>query len=68
MRILQKYGVNAVSGNDARNYVEIALNSLETKPTDMIAAGSVAVETDTGKVYMFDETSGWVLFKTVKEG
>lgn len=68
MRILQKYGVNGESGTDAKNYVEIALNSNETKPTDMIAAGSVALETDTGKVYLFDETSGWVLMKTIKEG
>lgn len=68
MRYLTKYGVNGEQTGDAKYYVEIALNSLEDKPTDMIAAGSVAVETDTGKVYLYDETSGWVLMRTIKEG
>lgn len=70
MRYLEKRGVNGAAGAlDAKYYIEIALDSTETKPTDMIADGSVALETDTGKVYVFNEAStAWVLYKTVKEG
>lgn len=68
MRYLSKYAVNGESGTDAKYYIEIALHSTEQKPTEMVAAGSVAVETNTGKVYLFDETTGWELMKTIKEG
>lgn len=69
MRYLTKYGVNSGEGLDAKNFLEISLDSTETKPTEMIADGSVALETDTGKVYVFNEaSSAWILYKTVKEG
>lgn len=47
--------------NNMVHYVEIALDSTETKPTTGIADGSIATETDTGDVYFFNEkTSAWV--------
>ena len=43
-------------------YKEIAFDSNETLPTADIAEGSLAVATDTGGIYLFNETSGdWVL-------
>lgn len=41
--------------NDDINYFEFAGNSDDTKPTDSIATGSVFIEVDTGKVYLFNE-------------
>ena len=69
MRELTKYGVNDADGSlDAKNYVELACDSSETKPTDMIADGSMCLETDTGKVFVFNEkTTAWVEYKTIKE-
>lgn len=70
MRYLEKRGVDGAAGSlSAAQYVEIALDSSESKPTAGVADGSVALETDTGKVYVFNEKSGaWGLYKTVKEG
>lgn len=52
---------NESGGVDQLQVVEIFCTSLETKPTDGIADGSIAVEIDTGKVYFFNETTGlWV--------
>lgn len=69
MRILLKYGVNdADESLDAKNYVELACDSSETKPTDMIADGSVCLETDTGKMFVFNEkTTAWIEYKKIKE-
>jgi hypothetical protein len=39
---------------DAGAYVEIACASTDTKPTTGIAEGSIAIEIDTGDVYMFN--------------
>ena len=40
-------------------YAELALNSTDTKPTavngDKLCNGSTAIETDTGKTYLYDE-------------
>lgn len=42
-------------------YVTIYGTSSETKPTTGIITGSAFVEVDTGKVYLFNETtSAWV--------
>lgn len=42
-------------------YVEISGDSTETKPTFNIVDGSIFTESDTGKVYFFNEKSGdWV--------
>lgn len=46
---------------NAVTYVEISGDSTETKPTAGIADGSIFVESNTGKVYFFNEKSGdWV--------
>ena len=43
------------------SYVEISGDSDETKPTTGIADGSIFTESDTGKVYFFNEASSdWV--------
>ena len=38
-------------------YVELAGTSLDTKPTDHIATGSLFFEVDTTDVYTYDETN-----------
>ncbi len=37
----------------------LAGSSDASKPTSLLANGSVFIETDTGKVYIFDEDDGW---------
>lgn len=39
-----------------KDYVEMAGTSRESKPTTGIVSGSLFMETDTGDVYVFDET------------
>lgn len=41
------------------SYVELACLSTDTKPTANLATGSIAVESNTGKVFFFDG-SDWV--------
>ena len=48
--------VNKAYSEELR-YVEISCLSTDTKPTEGIVTGSVAIEVDTGDVYMFDEES-----------
>ena len=44
-----------------KNYVELFGLSTDAKPTSGIVTGSVFVEVDTGKVYLFNEAaSAWV--------
>lgn len=43
--------------NEELRYVEISCLHTDTKPTEGIVTGSVAMEVDTGDVYMFDEES-----------
>lgn len=44
-----------------KRYVEIYGLSGESKPTDDIIMGSVFIEVDTGKAFLFNETSEtWV--------
>ena len=40
-------------------YITAAGNSNDTMPEGEICAGSVYLETDTAKVYLYDETDGW---------
>lgn len=41
--------------------IEAYCLSTDTKPTALIATGSICVEVDTGKVFFFNEASGaWV--------
>ena len=42
---------------EGKKYVEIAGNSSETKPVDGIITGSKFKEVDTGKTFLFDESS-----------
>ena len=47
--------------NDGKDVVEMACLSTDTKPTNGIANGSLLIEIDTGKIFMFNETgSAWV--------
>lgn len=39
-----------------KNYIEAAGLSTDAKPTGTIITGSLFLEADTGKVYVFDET------------
>ena len=41
-----------------KSIVEIACLSTDTKPTEGIVTGSLALEVDTGKIFAFDEVSG----------
>ena len=43
---------------DDKLYIEAAGLSTDTKPTDDLITGSLFMEADTGKVYVFDEISG----------
>ena len=49
---------------EGAKYIEAACNANDTKPEENIMQGSLCVETDTGKVYFFDEAqadgSKWV--------
>ena len=50
-----------VDGTVPVMYVEGSCDSSETKPTDLIAEGSILVESDTGDVYFFnDKTTTWI--------
>lgn len=43
----------------AVSYIEAAGLSTDTKPTDGVSTGSMFIEVDTGKAYLYDEVSGW---------
>lgn len=48
------------AGNE-KSYIEGACLAADSKPTDGIANGSIVIEIDTGKIFMFNETgSAWV--------
>ena len=48
------------AGNE-KSYIEAACLSTDDKPTDGIANGSVCLEMNTGKVFVFNEAgSAWV--------
>ena len=60
MRITKSMTAGDLNGSIV-NYIEGSLDSTETKPSDNIADGSILVESDTGKVYFFNEKSAtWV--------
>lgn len=64
VRILISNPIEQYYGAGAKRYVELACISSDTKPTEGIATGSIAVETDTGTVFFFNEEgnsgSEWV--------
>ena len=41
-----------------KKYIEAAGLSTDSKPTSGIVTGSVFIEVNTGKVFLFDEASG----------
>lgn len=41
--------------NSVKNLVQIACLHTDTKPTEGIVTGSLALEVDTGDIYAFDE-------------
>ena len=48
------------AGNE-KSYIEAACLSTDDKPTDGIANGSVCLEMNTGKVFVFNEAgNAWV--------
>ena len=47
---------NIVYGEEL-HYVELGCVHTDTKPTDGIATGSLALEADTGDLYAFDGTT-----------
>ena len=48
--------IKAADGED-KKLVEIACLSTDTKPTEDLATGSLALEVNTGDIYAFDEVS-----------
>ena len=60
MRTIEVKPVYTETG-EYKRIVTIFGNSSESKPTDGIAYGSVFVEVNTGKAFLFNEdTSSWV--------
>ena len=61
MRELYSKYIEPDDNGDPITYVELSGDSDETKPTTGIADGSIFTESDTGKVYFFNEASSdWV--------
>ena len=64
MRVFPRgeYAVNESDGTvTVKNVMEVWCLHTETKPTDKVSDGSIAVEIDTGKVFFFSESSEtWV--------
>ena len=63
-RILERRIVGFMRDGTAMVYIEAYGNSSWAAPTDggdgaKICAGSLCTETDTGKVYIYDEEDGW---------
>ena len=59
MRIITNYHTTEEGKNI--DFLEVHCVHNETKPTEGVAMGSIAVESDTGDVYFYNETAGaWV--------
>lgn len=55
-------------GNTLKYICEISCLSTDTKPTADIVTGSMAIEVDTGDVYLYDEaSSAWNKMCSIKE-
>lgn len=46
--------ISKIDKNDNANLQQFACLSTDTKPTELIANGSMCIEIDTGDIYMFD--------------
>jgi len=55
IRTIRSVNVEGIFGRI--KYLEMAGNSLDTKPTTGVATGSLFTEADTGKLYIYDETT-----------
>lgn len=60
MITLEAYGIRTYNGTETKLALELRGLSTDTKPTDYFAGyairnGSIFVEIDTAKLYMFDE-------------
>ena len=57
-------GTGAAASFDGKRYVEIVGTSTETKPTGNFLSGSIFIEVNTGKVFMYNSAaaagSEWV--------
>lgn len=53
-----RYIVNNQAGYGGKQYVEMAGLSTDNKQDGNLITGSLFLEVDTGKVYVFDEISG----------
>lgn len=60
--------LNTVDGAYPSNYIEASGLSTDSKPTENVAQGSIFVESDTGDVYIFTEsTQTWGKLFSLKE-
>lgn len=69
MRVMtvKYYDIDQQTGNVNR-YIELTGNSTETKPTANIIDGSTFLETDTGDLYIYNESgAAWVKLMALKE-
>ena len=65
---IEKRIYKMVSGNTLKYICEISCLSTDTKPTANIVTGSVALEVDTGDIYLYDEASTtWNKMCSIKE-
>jgi hypothetical protein len=58
IRVLSDMPVMNETGN-LLHVQDLAGPASASKPTEGLANGSVFIETDTGKLYIYDETAGW---------
>lgn len=50
--------IKAIGMRNGKSVIEGACLNADAKPTENIANGSMAIEIDTGNLWMFDEASG----------
>lgn len=50
--------IKTIGMRGGKSIIEGARLNADAKPTENIANGSMAIEIDTGNLWMFDETSG----------
>lgn len=52
--------IESTTYDDGKQHLEVALLSTDSKPTESVATGSIAMEVNTGKMFVFDEVgSTW---------
>lgn len=68
VRFYKSVPVEFEDGLCTKKYAEGSCSSTDTKPTEGIAEGSSLTETDTGNVYLYNETNGWTKMFCIKAG